>query len=68
MMDSETPLIYTTRGNLPESDLTERTVWIDGPDETILNVEHWLDGECVKRAVHIYKRRGEGVVGNIGSL
>ena len=65
---NDEPLIYTTKGNLAESSLTERVKWIDNEDETIINVEHWLGDECVKRAVHIYKRRGVSVAGNIGSF
>ena len=61
-------MIFTALGNLPESDLTEKVTWVDNADETILNIEHWLGEQCVKRAVHIYKRRGESVIGNIGSI
>ena len=52
------PLIFTAKGNLPVADLQEKVVWTDTPEQTTLAVEHWLGGECVKRAVHIYKRSG----------
>jgi hypothetical protein len=31
-----TPLIYTSRGNIPESETTYTHEWFDGPDMTIL--------------------------------
>lgn len=55
---NDIPLIWTSKGNLPVSDLNEQVHWIDKEDETTCVHEFWLGEECVKRAVHIYKRKG----------
>ena len=62
------PLIYTSRGNLPLACLEERVVWTDNADETICASEHWLNGECVRRSVHIYKRTGLETLAQARSL
>jgi len=62
------PLMYTSRGNLPVSTLEEKVAWTDNPDETICAHEHWLDGECVKRSVHVFKRTGNEVLGQLGEM
>ena len=62
------PLIYTSLGNLPLAGLEERVVWTDNADETICASEHWLNGECVRRAVHIYKRTGLETLAHARSL
>ena len=67
-IDNSVPHVWTTRGNLPCASLEERVVWTDNAQETICAHEHWLDGECVKRAVHIYKRQGLKVLGQITQL
>lgn len=65
---TETPLIYTAKGNLPVSDLEEKVVWTDNADETICAHEHWQGDECVKRSVHIYKRTGAETLSQIGAM
>lgn len=65
---TETPLIYTSKGNLPIESLTEKVVWTDNDEETICAVEHWLDGECVRRQVNIMKRKGNSVLGTAGQF
>ena len=65
---TDTPLIYTSKGNLPIDVLEERVCWVDNDEETICAHEHWLDDECVKRSVHIYKRQGLNVLGQIGEM
>lgn len=62
------PLIYTSRGNLPLASLEERVVWTDNDQETICAVEHWIDGECVRRSPHIYIRQGLEVLGQLGDM
>lgn len=62
----EVPLIYTSKGNLPVESLKERVVWVDNAEETICAHEFWLEDECVKRSVHIYKRQGLSVLGQVG--
>jgi len=65
---NETPLIFTSKGNLPIESLTETVVWTDNADETICAVEHWLDGECVRRQVNIMKRTGNSIMGAVGQF
>jgi len=65
---NEQPLIYTTKGNLPISELDQRVVWTDNADETICASELWLSDECVRREVHIYKRTGLSTLGSIGGV
>lgn len=60
------PMIYTTKGNLPLAGLRHATVWTDNADETILASELWQGDECVRREVHVYKRRGMEVLGALG--
>jgi len=53
------PLIYTSRGNVPESELTYTHEWLDGPEMTILR-EFWHfkdNGELGKNNVHAYGRK-----------
>ena len=68
MTQADTPLVWTTRGNVPVAATEERVVWTDNAEETICAHEHWMDGECVKRSVHIYKRKGLEVLGQIRNL
>ena len=55
---TEVPLIWTIRGNLPISSLQYRHQWTDNADETSLVEEYLLDGEVVKRNVHIMLKKG----------
>jgi hypothetical protein len=64
----ETPLIHTSKGNLPLDSLVEKVVWTDNEEETICAIEHWLGEECVRRQVNIMKRKGNSVLGAIGQL
>jgi hypothetical protein len=54
----ETPLIWTSKGNLPIDSLRYEHHWIDTPDETTLH-ERWFDasGEVVKNNVHMFGRK-----------
>ena len=60
------PMIYTTKGNLPLAGLRPVAVWTDNDDETILASELWDGEDCVRREVHVYKRRGVEVGAAIG--
>lgn len=55
---NDIPMIWTSKGNIPLDSLKEEVHWIDNEEETTCVNEWWLDGECVKRAVHIFKRKG----------
>jgi hypothetical protein len=60
------PLIYTSKGNLLISSLTQRDVWTVNEDEIILASESWLAGECVRRQVHIKKLQGASALVEAG--
>lgn len=62
------PLIYTVKGNLPIAELEQRVVWTDSPKETICASEHWHNGQCVRREVHIFKREGLTALGETGAF
>jgi hypothetical protein len=64
----DVPMIWTAKGNLPLADLEEKVVWTDNDEETICAHEHWLADECVKRSVHIYKRIGLEMLGQVGAI
>lgn len=66
----ETPLIYTSKGNVPIDSLTYQVRW-EVEDSYIKFVERHLDatGEVVKESAHVYDRLGVsglGVAANIG--
>ena len=68
MLITEQPFIWTSKGNLEESSLEQRVVWTENENETICAVEHWLGDECVKRACHVYLKRGLSVLGVVGEF
>lgn len=52
------PLIYTTKGNLPEKDLEYSKSW-EFLDDTIKFSETYkLNGEIVKQSAHVFVLRG----------
>lgn len=61
----ETPLIYTSRGNLPIADLEYRNLREDVPGSVVFVEEYWLGAELVKRAVHVLPVDGH-LGGNFG--
>lgn len=61
---TETPLVYTTRGNLPQSELVFTTAWVDQPDFTRLTETYTAaDGEIVRQDVHVFSRKAFDPVG-----
>jgi hypothetical protein len=58
-MDSDIPLIYTSKGNLPVDGLDYKTSWEIVPGEFIKFVEVYrLGDEIVKENAHVYSLRG----------
>jgi hypothetical protein len=54
----DTPLIWTSKGNLPVASLVYAPRWEES-DEYIKFSESWsLNGEIVKENAHIYQKRG----------
>ncbi len=68
MPQPDQPLIHTSRGNLPVSDLREAVVWTQNDSEIVCAVEHWAGDECVRRQVNILKLQGESVLGQARHL
>jgi len=55
---SDVPLIYTSKGNLPEASLRFEPVWEDNPDFTKFVARYWLDDEVVKESAFVLSKRG----------
>lgn len=52
------PLIFTSRGNLPESSLSYATDWKVGEHVIQFTETYRLGDEIVKQSVHVYDRTG----------
>lgn len=53
----DTPLIYTTKGNLPIADLEYSTAWEEIPGKCTKLIETYrLDGEIVRQSAHVLAR------------
>ena len=57
-MSNDIPLIYTSKGNLPESELQFEPIWEDTPDYTKLRLVYRLNGEVVKESAFVLSKRG----------
>jgi hypothetical protein len=55
---TETPLIYTSKGNLPIDSLKFETKWEDADTYTKFTETYLLDGEVVKQSSHVMVKRG----------
>jgi hypothetical protein len=56
---ADEPLIWTTKGNLPVSQLRYETAWQDSPDCVVFRETYYLGDEVVKQSVHVLKRQGQ---------
>ena len=56
-------LIFTTRGNLPISDLTHEVEWRVGADQVIFIERYKLDGDVVKESTHVKLLTGAAALG-----
>jgi hypothetical protein len=66
MADRDETLVFTSKGYLPQWQLTENDVWTRNENEIICASESWLAGECVRRRVHILKLQGESALVEAG--
>lgn len=57
-MSEQVPMIWTTKGNLPVSDLQCAVRWEESPDWTKMFETYTLNGEVVRESVHVLMRRG----------
>lgn len=55
--NTEVPLIWTTKGNLPEADLRFEHNWQDTEDYTALTLSYYLGDELVKSSTHVYSKK-----------
>lgn len=68
-MNNDTPLIWTSKGNLPIADLRYVHRREDTPGNVVFIEEYFLGDEVVKRSVHVLPVVGvcaEGVASDIG--
>ena len=55
--EQEVPLIWTSKGNLPISDLRYESGWIDHEDYMSFTENYHLDDELVKSSTHVYNKK-----------
>lgn len=55
---TDVPLIHTTKGNLPVSDLVYATGWEQGVDYVKLIETYTLNGEVVRQSAHVLALTG----------
>jgi hypothetical protein len=77
-MNLDVPLVFTSKGNLPLSDLEYRSGWADengapaalkaDPAAVVFWEEHWHQGECVKRSAHALMREGSAATGDVSGF
>ena len=67
-MSNEQPLVWTSKGNLPISQLEYFTEWQDTPDQVRFIEGYKLDEEIVKRSVHVMIKQGLAVFGEQGTF
>lgn len=65
---TDTPLIWTTKGNLPVGSLEYCPTWTEAPDEISFVEEYRLEGEVVKRNVHVYLKKGVFSQSELGKI
>ena len=57
-MNNETPLIWTSKGNLPLSALEYNPHWEETREYVKFVERYLLDGEVVKESAHVLSRQG----------
>ena len=65
---TDTPLIHTSKGNLPVDSLTYTTSW--GEDEQYIRFRetYTLNGEVVKQSCHVMAKQGLSVFPEQGTI
>lgn len=56
LMDPNIPLIWTSRGNIPLSDVKQITRWLNTPVSIQLVIEYYVGEELVKCDCHVYSK------------
>jgi hypothetical protein len=62
-MTESTPLIFTTKGNLPIDSLEYTNEWRITPEQIVFIETYTLDGEVVKQSAHVYVLTGATSIG-----
>ena len=55
---TDTPLIYTSKGNIPLDSVEQRVNWQDDEFNTTFTESYFLNGELVKQSVHVMAKKG----------
>lgn len=58
---SDEPMVWTSKGNLPQSTLRRVIVWEDEPNYTKMTERYYLGDEVVKESCDVLGRWGLGV-------
>jgi len=59
-------MISTIRGEIDEAELEKKEGVIDNENEHTTWVEHWYQGELVRRSAHVTLKVGQGASGALG--
>ena len=57
-LESNEPLVWTSKGNLPVASLGYETKWYDTPEYTKFVEIYKLGDEIVKESAHVMAKRG----------
>lgn len=60
---TDMPLIFTSKGNIPEAALTYKTEWIVESTYILFSEQWFLDDELVKSNAHTYTNNPFGQLG-----
>lgn len=55
---TEEPLIFTSKGNLPEASLEHLTAWHEDENIIVFKETYLLNGEIVKESAHVRVKQG----------
>ena len=64
----ETPLIWTTKGNIPVESLEYKYFWLEDEESIKFVEEYYLDGEKVKSSSHLRLKNGVDVFSQAGTF
>lgn len=62
-MNTEEPLIWTIKGNLPASSLQYVTRWENTPEYVKFVEAYLLNGEVVRESAHVLAKQGASIEG-----
>lgn len=68
LIHNMTPLIWTTKGNIPIEGLQYSTEWQETADQVRFIETYKQEDEVVKRSIHVMIKQGLPVFGEQGQL